>query len=257
MLTLTAVSAAYDLEEVLHDVTFSLPQGKNLGILGPNGCGKSTLLRAVAGLIPASGEILLADTPLGEIGRADMARRLALMGQMTAAPFPYTVYDTVMLGRHVHIPAGLFGHPGAADRDMVEACMAATGVSELRDRPITALSGGQLQRVFLAKTFAQEPRMILLDEPTNHLDLAYQAELTAYLMAWSREPERALVGVFHDINIALELSDYILVLKEGRVAAFGETEKVLTRALLTEVYGMDVTGHMCTALERWRAIGEQ
>ena len=168
MLELKHVYAGYGGSDVLRDVNCVFPEGGSWCVLGPNGCGKTTLLRTMAGLIPHRGEVLLDGRDVGAIRRRDLAARVAVMSQINAVYFPYTVYDTVMLGRYQHMRGSLFGGPSVADREAVERCLESTGLAELRGRMIDELSGGQRQRVFLAQTLAQDPEIILLDEPTNH-----------------------------------------------------------------------------------------
>ena len=178
------------------------------------------------------------------------AKRLALMSQLSPAAFDYTVYETVMLGRYAHQRGGLLADTRGDDCKAVEDSLKLTGTWELRDRLVTQLSGGQLQRVFLARTFAQEPQAILLDEPTNHLDLRYQVELIDSLRAWASRPGHCVVGVLHDINLALAFADTVLLLDRGSVLAYERMES-FDLALLDSLYGMDVRSYMKTTLQRW------
>ena len=250
MLNVEHLTCGYGGEPVVKDVSFRVGAGETLCILGPNGCGKTTLLRSLAGLLPCQGSIELAGDDLCRLPARQRARKLALMSQLSPAAFDYTVYETVMLGRYAHQRGGLSGAVSERDRKAVEDSLNLTGVRELRDRLITELSGGQLQRVFLARAFAQEPQVILLDEPTNHLDLRCQAELTDSLRAWAKSPGRCVVGVFHDINLALSFADSVLLLDRGAVLAWERTEDFDLK-LLDSLYGMDVHRHMRAALERW------
>ena len=159
-----------------------------------------------------------------------------------------------MMGRYQKLRRGLFASPSKEDKRYVEQYLQATGLESLRDRQISELSGGQLQRVFLARTLAQEPEIILLDEPTNHLDLKHQTELVAYLKNWSQEKGRTVIGVLHDINLSLMLSDQLLFLKNGSVAGMGSAHTVLTKAFLHEVYDMDVASYMLDSLKRWEHV---
>ncbi len=254
MLEVNGLCAGYDGTDVLHDVSFAVSPGENLCILGPNGCGKTTLLKAVAGLLPFKGEIRLGGQDLRRMKRRDIAARIAVMSQTSGIYFSYTVRETVMLGRYQHMKHGLFTAASAADREVVEQCLAATGLADLQDRQIDTLSGGQLQRVFLARTLAQQPQIILLDEPTNHLDLKHQVELIDYLKEWSRADGHAVIGVLHDVNLALRLSDHLLFLRDGRTAGMGKADELLTAGFLQAVYDMDVAGYMKTSLQQWEEI---
>ena len=251
MLTINHLSAGYGGDAVIKDLSLTLKSGQSLCILGPNGCGKTTLLRAMAALIPCEGEILLDGRDVHRMKRRELAGQIAVMSQLSSVYYSYSVYDMVMLGRYQHVRHSLFGTIGTKDRDAVERCLAATGLTQLRDQPIDPLSGGQLQRAFLAKALAQEPRLILLDEPTNHLDMKCQMELLDYLKGWIASGEHAVIGVFHDINLALHLSDQLLFIKDGTIAGRGRFAEVATPAFLESVYDMDVAGYMIKSYQKW------
>ncbi|MDR0838263.1 MAG: ABC transporter ATP-binding protein [Oscillospiraceae bacterium] len=256
MLSLSHVSAGYGGDRVIHDISLNLPMGRSLCIIGPNGCGKTTLLRAIAALIPFDGEISLDGRALSSMKRRDIASRIAVMSQMASVYLPYTVYDTVMLGRYQHMKRTFFGRPADADHASVERCLEKTGLTDIRDRRIDELSGGQLQRVFLAHTLAQEPQLILLDEPTNHLDMKHQVELISYLRDWAGDPGHAVIGVFHDINLAMSLSENVLFMKDGKIVGEGVFEEVATPEFLRELFEMDVVGYMEQSYGRWKALKE-
>lgn len=250
MLRVDHLSCGYGGPPVVRDVSFQVEEGGRLCVLGPNGCGKTTLLRALAGLLPCEGAIELEGDDLRRLPVRRRAKKLALMSQISPAFFDYTVYETVMLGRYAHQRGGLLAREREADRAVVEESLRRTDTWELRDRPVTRLSGGQLQRVFLARVFAQEPQVILLDEPTNHLDLRCQVELIDSLRQWSAAGSRCVVGVLHDVNLALSFADAVLLLDRGSVLAYRSLER-FDLALLDRLYGMDVRGHMRAALQRW------
>lgn len=250
MLRIEHLSCGYGGPPIVQDVSFQVNEGEKLCILGPNGCGKTTLLRALAGLLPSSGSMELMGSNLHILPIRQRARKLALMSQFSPASFDYTVYETVMLGRYAHQAKGLLAKENAADRRAVEESLRLTGTWDLREHLVTKLSGGQLQRVFLARTFAQEPQVILLDEPTNHLDLRYQVELIESLKTWSSAEGRCVVGVFHDMNLALSFADTVLLLNHGQIQNCSKLED-FDLSLLDELYSMDVRGHMVNSLQRW------
>lgn len=251
MLKLENVCAGYDGQDVVHDVTIEFTPGQNYCLLGPNGCGKTTLLRAMAGLIPHGGKILLDGTEIARMKRGDLAARIAVMSQINNVYFSYTVFDTVMLGRYQHMKGRLFGHPSAEDKAVVERCLASTGLLEYRNRQIDELSGGQRQRVFLAHALAQDPEIILLDEPTNHLDVRHQVELIDYLHKWTADGKHSVIGVFHDVNLALRLTGNVLFMNEGRIVRQGDFHKVADAGFLREIYGMDLAAFMKESLSNW------
>ena len=253
MLKVEHLTCGYGGAPVVKDLSFEVPAGGRLCILGPNGCGKTTLLRALAGLLPHEGKVTAEGRDLAAMDRRQLARTVALLSQISSVYFSYTVYETVLMGRYAHQTGGAFSGPGPEDRAIALECMERTGVADLRDRQVTELSGGQLQRVFLARTFAQQPRIILLDEPTNHLDLKYQVELVQELKAWAAGEGRCVVGVLHDVNLALDLADLFLLMEEGRARYFGPAAE-FDPAALNRVYQMDVGGYMRRSLTRWEEL---
>ena len=256
MLSIKNVSVGYDGADVVKGVSFSVNDNENLSIIGPNGCGKTTLLRAISNILPYKGDIEIDGVSLRRMKPKEVSLRIAMLSQMSGIYFQYSVYETVMMGRYLHIKDKLLGLPSKEDKEYVERCLEAVDLKKVAGRAITELSGGQLQRVFLARTLAQSPDIIMLDEPTNHLDLKYQIELIEYLKAWAQERGgRTVIGVMHDINLAMKLSDNILVMKDGGIVAQGKTDDVISGSLLKEVYRIDVAGYMRESLKRWDAVG--
>ncbi|MBQ9951946.1 MAG: ABC transporter ATP-binding protein [Clostridia bacterium] len=254
MLKLKDVRAGYNGSEVLHGVTFDFESGKNYCILGPNGCGKTTLVRAIAALIESTGEIELDGRSIRKMKRKEIASKIAVMSQVTTVYFPFSVYDTVMLGRYQHMSGSVFGHPSREDKEMVEECLRSVRLDKLRDRRIDELSGGQRQRVFLAQALAQNPEIILLDEPTNHLDIRHQVELIDYLHRWSADGKHSVIGVLHDINLALRLTENTVFMKDGNIVGSGAFDRVADGKFLREVYEVDIADYMRDSFEKWRNV---
>lgn len=254
MLTVTGLSAGYDSHDVLTNVTFQLEKGRNLSIVGPNGSGKTTLLRALAGLLPYSGSGILEGQEISSYKRVALSRKIALMEQIQIPTFPYTVGETVLLGRYGQSQGGFFSNWTVEDHQAVQQVLEQTRLSALEDTPITELSGGQLQRVFFAQALVQDPMLILLDEPTNHLDLRFQTELLELLSQWQQQGQRSVIGVLHDITMAMSLADDIILLNEGELFAYGSVEQVLTRENLEQVYQVDVVEHMLSSLSQWEKL---
>ncbi len=250
LLAVRGLSAGYGDFDVLEDISLDLREGEKLVVLGANGCGKTTLIRAVAGLIPSRGEVRVLGDPIGRLSSRERARRMAVLGQLSAQWFSFTVEETVRLGRYAH-RSGLFGGTNRTEDEVVARSLEAVGLTDLARRPITELSGGQLQRVFLARTFAQEPGVILLDEPTNHLDLRYQEELQLYLDRWVAEPGRAICGVLHDLGLAADFADRVLILDAGRVLACGSWKEAATDLTLEKAFGINVTALMRRRYAHW------
>ncbi len=251
MLRIDRLSAGYGGTDVIKNISFKVNENENLSIIGPNGCGKTTLLKTIANILPYRGDIDIDGIPVHNMKHRELSLKIALLSQLTGIYFPYSVYETVMMGRYLHIADKLFGRPSKQDQECVMRCLEAVHLTREKDRDITKLSGGQLQRVFLARTLAQEPEIILLDEPTNHLDLKYQIELIQYMKKWAAEGNCTVIGVLHDINLAMMLSDTVMVMKEGEIMAHGKTVDVITDSLLEQVYEIDVAQFMRESLKRW------
>lgn len=250
MLEVKHLSCGYGEVPVVKDVSFQMKEGQRLCILGPNGSGKTTLLRGLVGLLPIEGAVEVQGADLKEMPVREKSKKIALMSQLSTTYFSYTVYETVMLGRYAHQKRGAFAGETEQDRRIVLENLDRIGMLEQKDRSITELSGGQLQRVFLARTFVQDPQVILLDEPTNHLDLKYQLELIETLKEWAGKGERYVVGVLHDINLALSFADMVLLMEDGRVKAC-ECVEQLDLSLLDQTYQMNVRQYMQESLGRW------
>ncbi|MDR0290221.1 MAG: ABC transporter ATP-binding protein, partial [Treponema sp.] len=206
-----------------------------------------------ARLIDYRGAIALDGSDIAAIPRKSLAQKIALLGQASQIFFPYTVHETVAMGRYAW-SQGFLKNLSAEDNSIIENIIAKLDIGNIKDRMIDELSGGQLQRVFLARTLAQTPEVILLDEPTNHLDLKYQIELLEFLKSWVRENNKSLVGVFHDLNLARQFGDTAILMHNGTIAASGTIEETLNGETLQTVYGIDIRGFMLESLEKWRRV---
>ena len=251
MLKIRNLYCGYDGKDVIKDFNIDITRGQNVSIVGPNGCGKSTLLKAMVSLIDYKGNIFLDGKEVKSIKRKELAKKVALMSQNSQIYFPYTVYETVALGRYAHID-GVFARLSKRDEEIILNCLSNVGILDLKDKIINELSGGQLQRVYLARVFAQEPDVILLDEPTNHLDLKCQIEILEHINKWTKENQKTVIGVLHDLNLVQMFSDDVIMLSEGYIVSKGKTKDVLSEDKLKEVYGVDIKKFMINALEKWR-----
>ncbi|MGI6698973.1 MAG: ABC transporter ATP-binding protein [Christensenellales bacterium] len=254
MLEINQLAAGYGEKEVLHNISFLFEGRQNYCILGPNGCGKTTLIRAMAGLIPFKGSVLINGQPLDKMKRREIAKHIAVLSQINDLYFPYSVYDTVMMGRYQHQKSRLFTTSSVQDAQMVEQCLEMVDLTNERDTLINELSGGQRQRVFLAQVLAQDPKIILLDEPSNHLDVRFQIELIEHLKAWSQNSHRIVISVFHDINLALHLTDNVLYMKEGKIPRSGKFSEVTDRPFLHWLYEADLKDYMLSSLALWKEV---
>ncbi|MFE4590272.1 ABC transporter ATP-binding protein [Streptomyces laurentii] len=218
---------------VLDGVTLAPRSGTLTGLLGPNGSGKSTLLRVLSGVLaPDAGVVTLDGDPLGSVPRRALARRVAVVEQHADTQVDLTVADAVRLGRVPHRRA--WSPTTAADEEAVRSALARTGLADRAHRTWRTLSGGERQRVQIARALAQEPRELLLDEPTNHLDIQHQLDLMTLVSGL----RLTCVMALHDLNLAAMYCDHVVVLREGRVAAAGPVDEVLTEELLADVYGV-------------------
>lgn len=251
MLKIRNLYCGYDGKDVIKDFNIDITRGQNVSIVGPNGCGKSTLLKAMVSLIDYKGNIFLDGKEVKSIKRKELAKKVALMSQNSQIYFPYTVYETVALGRYAHID-GVFARLSKKDEEIILNCLSNVGILDLKDKLINELSGGQLQRVYLARVFAQEPDIILLDEPTNHLDLKCQIEILEHINKWTKENQKTVIGVLHDLNLVQIFSDDVIMLSEGYIVSKGKTKDVLSEDKLEEVYGLNIKKFMINALEKWR-----
>jgi iron complex transport system ATP-binding protein len=224
----------------LADVSFAIEAGEVFGVIGPNSAGKTTLLRLLTRVVsPERGEVRLAGRPLARLAHAELARRVAVVPQDAPRPFPFSVEQLVLMGRYPHGPGRFF--ESDEDRALAYAAMEATGVRELAALPLEQLSGGERQRAMLARALAQQPTLLVLDEPTSHLDLRYQAETAALIQRVNAERGMTVLLVSHDLNLAAEVCDRLLLLARGRAARVGTPAEVLRRETLEAVFGCAVS----------------
>ena len=244
------MSAGYDGNDVICNINFSVNKGESLCILGPNGSGKSTLLKSIARIINYRGFVLLEGVDISSFSRRELAKKIALLSQSMQVFFPYTVYETVSMGRYAW-SQGFLKNLSAEDNAVIHDLLVKLNIWDIKDRMIDTLSGGTLQRVFLAKTLVQTPDLILLDEPANHLDLKHQIELLDFLKSWVSENNKTLIGVFHDLNLARRFGSTSIVLNNGNIAANGNINEVLNSDALNTVYGINIRNFMRESLEMW------
>lgn len=228
----------YGNDTVLDALSLPIPRGKVTVLAGPNGCGKSTLLRAIRRLQTGQkGHILLDGIDIGKLGAKELARQIGLLAQSPNAPPDMSVEELVRLGRYPH--QAMMQPWSEKDGAAVLRAMDGTGVTSLRQRHIGSLSGGQLQRAWIAMVLAQETDIICLDEPVNHLDMAHQLDCLDLVAKLNRENGRTIVLVLHDLNLAARYADQLVFVHEGRVRALGQPEELMKPELLAEVFEVD------------------
>mgnify|MGYP001156628343 CR=1 FL=1 len=235
MIELSGLDVNYGARKVLDAITLEAKTGAFVGIIGPNGSGKTTLLKAISRVIaPAAGIVKLDGRPLDALSSRELAQSVAVVPQETKAGFDFTVRDVVLMGRYPRL--GRFSKETEADLLACDRAMELTGITNLAARPINAISGGELQRAIIARALAQEPRHLLLDEATSHLDISHQVEILSTIKKLS--VEIAVIGVFHDLNLAAYFCDEIIVLKGGKIVTAGTPAAVITPAILADVFGI-------------------
>jgi len=228
---------AYGPLKVLRGLCLEILPGRFHGLVGPNGCGKTTLLDLMTGhRRPAAGSVDFRGRPLMAWRAGELARALALAPQEPGLNFPYSVFETVLMGRHPFIPR--FASPSAADLDRVEAAIARLDLAHLAQKPVTELSGGERQRVILARTLAQDAPVMLLDEPTNNLDVRHALAALAELERLVRAEGRTVVAVLHDLNLAAAFCDHLVLMKDGAVHAQGPIAEAMSAENLAAVFGV-------------------
>lgn len=223
---------------IVDGIDLDVAEGEWVTIIGPNGAGKSTALRAIGGLLPCTGDVTLAGTPLTRLRRRDRARIVASVAQSPVVPPLMLVVDYVLLGRTPYIPP--LGRESASDLAAVDEVLSSLDLDALRGRRLDTLSGGERQRVFLARALAQGPRILLLDEPTSALDIGHQQEVLELVDRLRRERGLTVLATMHDLSTAGEYADQLVLLADGRVAAAGPARAVLTEELLARHYRVRV-----------------
>ena len=230
---------------VIDGLTCDVDAGEILGIVGPNGSGKSSLLKILSGLLPVGeGDVFLYGLSLQKRSQADIARLVAVVPQEYVQVFPFTVAETVLMGRFPHRTVRWWsmgiGDETANDLACVHQAMVDTDVVSLADRLVSDLSGGERQRVMIARALAQEPKILLLDEPTAFLDINHQIEICSLVTRLRAERQLTVVLVSHDLNVASQYCDRVLMLKEGGLCRIGSPEETIRPDVLRMVYGCDV-----------------
>jgi iron complex transport system ATP-binding protein len=224
---------------VVRAVDTTVQAGEWVALIGPNGAGKTTLLRAVAGLVAFAGSVTVDEQPVGHAARREIARRVALVRQKPSMPPELTVAEYVLLGRTPHM--GYFAAESREDRLCAERAIARLGLRPFVARLLGSLSGGELQRVALARALAQEPRVLLLDEPTSALDLGRQQQALELVDELRREQRLTVISAMHDLVLASQYADRLLLLDHGQMVAAGAASEVLSEERIADFYGANVS----------------
>jgi iron complex transport system ATP-binding protein len=239
MLSIKNIGAGYDKTVVLSAINMDIGKGEFIGLIGPNGSGKTTLLRVISKVLkPFTGNIFLDGQDISKLSPTVLARRMAFLTQEISLNLPFTVREMTLMGRFPYLSQS--GKESDEDIAVAENAMELADVSHLSERFITDVSGGERQRALIAMCLAQQPEIFLLDEPTNHLDVGHQLAVLDLIRRLNRQKDLTVIAVFHDLNIASEYCDKIMVLNEGRSVIFGPPDDVLTSEMISRVYRANV-----------------
>ena len=229
------LSHSFGDNPVLRDLSFTIPKGGFFIIIGPNGSGKTTLMKVISGLLKRQyGQLEILGHPIEGYSRKALAQTIAFVSQMAYVDFPFTVSEIVLMGRSPYM--GVLGVEDEKDKEIAKEAIRFTGLEHIAHRKMDQLSGGEQQRVFIARAVCQEPDIILLDEPTASLDLAHQVRVMDLMEKLKKESRVTVVMVSHDVNLAAMYGDQLLLLNEGRIECQGHPDEVLTFQTLEDVY---------------------
>ncbi len=232
------ISLGYGRETIVKDITLQVRPGEMVGLIGPNGCGKSTIIRAISRVIsPRSGKILLDGKDVSHIPRRELARLLGVVPQMPLLPSTFTAFEIVLMGRNPHL--GLFQYEGPEELAITWQAMARTATQSLAGRRVSELSGGEIQCLLIARVLAQETKAILMDEPTANLDIGRQVEILDLIKNLCTENNLTVMAALHDLNLASQYCDRLVLINNGRIHAEGTPREVVTSQNIKKVYGAE------------------
>jgi len=234
LIQLQHIGVSYGDRVILRDLTTEIATGRITAVMGPNGCGKTTLLRCIGGLLtPSEGKVLVGDRPVKDYSAREMAQQVAFVRQHAQTDFEFSAFETVLMGRNPY--QHRLQNESKEDWDIVERCMRQTGTWHLRLAKPAQMSGGELQRVMIARALAQQTPVLLMDEPVSNLDIAHQLEVMRLL----QEADKTTVIVIHDLNLALRFCDDVMLLHEGGLLYHGPIDEGLTSDRIATVYGVN------------------
>ncbi len=233
-LSADSVTVTLSRKDIVKQVSVQVADGQFVGLLGPNGSGKTTLLKSIYRVLkPSAGIVTLDGTDIREMSYRESSKRMGVVSQFTNMSFDFTVEEIVLMGRAPHKKA--FSQDTEEDYRIAEEALRKVDMLDFRDRMFMTLSGGEKQRILLARTLAQQVDILILDEPTNHLDIKYQIQIMDVVKSLGK----GVLSALHDLNLTLMYCSYVYVLKNGRIVAHGPTEEIITKELIREVYEVD------------------
>ncbi len=233
------LSWRYNGKDVVNSVNIGIGKGSFTGIIGPNGAGKTTLLKLILRLLtPEENSVFIMGKDIREFSRKELAKKISYVPQTVNAEFGFSVDQIITMGRNPY--SSLFSSDPAKDREVVLRVMRETEVDHISKKNIGSISGGELQRVIIARALAQEPLILALDEPTSHLDINHQIKILSLIRSLSRKTGITVIAVLHDFNHALEYCTSLILMDRGRIKASGKPEDVITPKVMKEVYNINV-----------------
>jgi iron complex transport system ATP-binding protein len=238
MLKIQNLSASYQGHQVLHDVSFNVNNGEVLALIGPNGAGKSTIIRAASGVISSTGSVRTNGDDFHALDAMQRARYMAVVPQAISLPPAFTVWETVLMGRTPYL--GFLGNASSHDEELARQALSKVNALAFSDRRVGELSGGEAQRILLARALCQSTPILLLDEPTAHLDLQYQVSLLELIRDLARNENLAVLIALHDLNLAARYADRVALLVGGRLNAIGAPRDVLKSETISNAYCLPV-----------------
>ena len=238
MLKIQSISVSYGSRKILHDVSLNIKNGEVLALIGPNGAGKSTLIRAASGVIPYTGHVRTNGDDFASLSPMQRAKYISTVPQAVSMPPAYTVWETVLLGRTPYL--GFLGQVSEKDEEIARQSLQRVSALPFTDRRIGELSGGEQQRVLLARALCQSTPILLLDEPTAHLDLQYQVSLLELVSELAHKDNLAVLIALHDLNLAAHYADRIALMVAGNIKAVGIPKEVLQPELIADAYCLPV-----------------
>lgn len=250
MLDIRNLSVKIGSHMIVDDVSFQVKEKQWLMIAGPNGAGKSTVINAVSQGIPYTGTVFFDGLDIAKCKPIERAKKIGVLMQYHYVGYSFKVEEVVKLGRYAHSP-GLFSKSTDEDSEKVRMAMEMTGILPMKDQSVLTLSGGEMQRTFLAQLLAQDPQLLILDEPTNHLDLVYQKQIFELVREWIDHTGRGVVSVVHDLSLAKAYGTHGVLMDKGKLIASGDIDQVLTSENLKKTYSMDVKQWMRNMLSLW------
>ena len=246
----------YEENKILKGCSFDLEKGKIFSLLGENGCGKTTLIKIIGGILKAdAGNILIDHQDINKLKSKEVAQKMAYVPQEHISSFPYSVLEIVVMGRNPHL--GIFSRPSAKDYDIAKEAINLVGIYELKDKNYRKLSGGEKQLVFIARAMTQQAEYILLDEPTSHLDFKNQHKILSIISEIVKERKVGVLISLHDPNLAINFSDYGIMMKDGKILAHGNMDDISTSNNFTLLYDTKVQVDYLEGKRKFISIDKQ